>query len=96
MLSKKDLKLMYLRDTGNRAYDSKVVESTYEHFVDEKELSIEIELKIRGEDIDAIEYTHIVPSSTELGTMEIDVDCVDEDFHNWCVEKLLEFINKNN
>lgn len=93
-MTERDLELEYLRDTGNHTIRSKYVEVEYDHRTEDRveEISVDIQCTECHEMIyDKI--TETIYGTDESGSTDVIVECVDEDFHKWCVEKLLKLIN---
>lgn len=88
MITEKDLLLEYLKDTGNVPSKSKYIEVDYDHMTEDR--NIEVTCPNCKE-----EFNEDVFGQDEDGTTDVNVDCIDEDFHNWVLEKLLEYKNKD-
>ena len=88
-MTEKDLKLEYLRDTGKSVVTSKKIEVEYDHRTEDRDI------KVHCDDCGG-DFTENVRGHDENGITKIDVDCIDENFHNWCIEKLLEYKNNDN
>ena len=84
MITEKDLKLEYLRDTGSQIEKSKCVE------VEVKYTSNDFSVEISCPECEATFYEIVYPDYETI-IEDVDVDIIDENFHNWCIEKLLEF-----
>jgi hypothetical protein len=87
MITEKDLKLEYLRDTGNQ------IENSIEKQIEIEHIPNDVNLKIECPECEAIFYEVAIPD-TCVTREEVFIDCIDENYHNWCIEKLLEFKNK--
>lgn len=89
MITEKDLQLEYLRDTGNYIITFKTVEVEYDHRTQDRD--VDFTCMECGN-----EQQEDVWGQDESGTTDIDVDIIDENFHNWCIEKLLKYKNNDN
>lgn len=85
----RDLELEYLRDTGLCISSGKIVEVS--DTITPKEISI----KVSCPECKATFFETEYPEDEEV-TIEYDADSIDEEYHNWCIEKLLEYKNKEN
>ncbi len=92
-MNKKELELEYLRDTGHYVNTSETIEDIeFSYTTDEYE--VEVEYFTRKGKRKVIDYT--VEEKEIRGTTATTIDTIDENFHNWCIEKLLEYKNNDN
>lgn len=92
-MNRKELELEYLRDTGHYVNTSMTVEDIeFSYTIDEYDIQIEYITKKGKKKI----IEHTIEEKEIRGLTAVTVDVIDEDFHNWCIEKLLEYKNNDN
>lgn len=89
-ITEKDLLLEYLKDKGAYPATYKYQEVEYDHTTNDRK--VEVECPECGH-----EFTENIWGQDESGETEVYIDnIIDPKFHDWCIEKLLEYKNKEN
>jgi len=88
MITERDLKLEYLRDTGKQV-NTKIEEEV------EVEYEIEDSFRVECKDCGFVNKEFISKLGYNIEYVTIDIQ-IDKEFYNWCIEKLLELKNKEN